>query len=187
MNSKSYLNKTKLIIAVLFITSSFLVSKVSSVDVNNETLSPIYRDSSGVSSVFVINNTGTINGNFTLDYYLENDTHVGSENKQITANQSLTIDLSQSAPFANDPFTGYVIITADVPFTAEINVIPELSAFLILTTLIITTLLAVILPRKNILPEICISEVSGNISHSQFTFFVQKFVKMVLDIMYKTL
>jgi hypothetical protein len=149
MNLKSSLNKNTLIIAILFITSSFLViNYVSAPPVYNETLSPIYRDSSGVSSVFVINNTGTVNGNFALGYYLENDTHVATENKQITAGQSLTIDLSQSAPFANDPFTGYVIISADVAFAAEITVIPELSAYLILTTLIITTLLVVILLRK---------------------------------------
>jgi hypothetical protein len=150
MNPKSSLNKNTLIIAILLITSSYLVINYVSASplVYDETLSPIYRDSSGYSSVFVINNTGTVNGNFALDYYLENDTHVGYENKQITANQSLTIDLSQSAPFANDPFTGYVIINADVPFSAEITVIPELSAYFILTTLIITTLLAAILHRK---------------------------------------
>jgi hypothetical protein len=148
--SPKTLNKNTLIIAILLITSSFFISKVTSVVPYDETLSPIYRDSSGYSSVFVINNTGTVNGNFALDYYLENDTHVGSENKQLTVNQSLTIDLSQSAPFANDPFTGYVVITADVPFSAEITVIPELSAYLILTTLFITTLLAAILHRKKL-------------------------------------
>jgi hypothetical protein len=125
-----------------------LINNVTSAVVYHETLSPIYRDSSGYSSVFVINNTSTIDGNFALDYYLENDTYVATENRQITAGQSLTIDLSQSAPFSNDPFTGYVTISADVPFAAEITVIPELSAYLILTTLIITTLLAVILNRK---------------------------------------
>ncbi|MBN1357660.1 hypothetical protein JW988_02725 [Candidatus Bathyarchaeota archaeon] len=149
MNPKISLNKNMLMITILLVTSSFLIDKVTSVGVYTETLSPIYRDSSGVSSVFVINNNGTINGNFALDYYLENDTHLATENKQINTGQSLTIDLSQSAPFTNDPFTGYVIISADVPFDAEITLIPELSAYLILTTLITTTLLAVLLHRKN--------------------------------------
>ena len=120
MNPKSSLNKNTLIITILLITSSFLINKVASMDIYDETLSPIYRDSSGVSSVFVINNTETIDGNFALYYHLENDTQVGYENKQINAGQLLAIDLSQSAPFANDPFTGYVIINADVAFTAEI-------------------------------------------------------------------
>lgn len=120
MNPTSSLNKITLIITILLIASSFLISTVTSAVPYEEMLSPIYRDSSGYSSVFVVNNTGTITGNFALDYYLENDTHVASENKQINADQSLTIDLSQSAPFANDPFTGYVNITADVAFDAEI-------------------------------------------------------------------
>ena len=78
----------------------------------------------GDSSVFIINNTATSTGNFALDYYLENDTHLASENRQINAGQLLIIDLSQSAPFTNDPLTGYVIITADQPFTAEIQPLP---------------------------------------------------------------
>ena len=126
MKPKRVLNKNALIMAILLATSSFLiVNNVSAPPlVYNETLTPIYRDSSGVSSVFIINNTGAIDGNFALDYYLEDDTHVASENRQITAGQLLTIDLSQSAPFANDPFTGYVIITADQPFNAEIQTLP---------------------------------------------------------------
>ncbi|MBN1245612.1 hypothetical protein JXA31_08465 [Candidatus Bathyarchaeota archaeon] len=126
MNPERYLNKNTLMITILLVTSSILIiNNVSAPPVvYNETLSPIYRNFSGVSSVFVINNTGTINGNFALNHYLENDTPVASETKQINAGQSLTIDLSQSAPFANDPFTGYVIITADQPFVAEIQPTP---------------------------------------------------------------
>lgn len=148
MNPKSSLNKNKLIIIVFLIALSFLVIKVTSAVVYEETLSPIYRDSSGYSSVFVINNTDTINGNFALFYYLENDTQLGYEDKQIAGGELLTIDLSQSAPFENDPFIGYVVITADVPFTTEITTIPELSVYLFLTTIIITTLFAAILQRK---------------------------------------
>jgi len=126
MNPVRSLNKKTLMITILLVTLSFMIINYVSAPsvVYDETLSPIYRDSSGDSSVFVINNTGTVNGNFALDYYLENGTHVASENKQINAGQSLTIDLSQSAPFANDPFTGYVIISADQPFVAEIQTLP---------------------------------------------------------------
>ena len=127
MNPKLSLNTTTLMLTILLVTSSFLIIKpVTSATVYNETLSPIYRDSSGASSVFVITNTATSDGNFLLDYYLENDTHVASENRQISAGQSLTIDLSQSALFANlyDSFIGYVIISADQPFVAEIQLLP---------------------------------------------------------------
>jgi len=118
------LSKNVLIMTILLATSSFLIVNNVSALVNNETLSPIYRNLSGDSSVFIINNTATSTGNFALDYYLENDTHVASENRQINAGQLLTIDLSQSAPFTNDPFMGYVIITSDQPFTAEIQPLP---------------------------------------------------------------
>jgi len=124
MNPTRALKKNALIITILLATSSFLIVNNVGALVYNETLSPIYRNSSGDSSVFIINNTATSTGNFVLDYYFENDTHVASENRQINAGQLLTIDLSQSAPFANDPFTGYVIITADQPFTAEIEPLP---------------------------------------------------------------
>jgi hypothetical protein len=126
MNPGRVFTKNTLMITILLFTSSFLMINYVSAppSVYDETLSPIYRDSSGTSSVFVINNTGTIDGNFALDYYLENDTHVASETKQINAGQSLTIDLAQSAPFATDPFAGYVIITADQPFVAEIQALP---------------------------------------------------------------
>lgn len=125
MNPKSSLNKSMFIISILLITTSFLnINVTSAANPNIKMLTPIYRNSSGYSSIFVINNTGTANGNFGLDYYLENDSHVASENKQIAAGQSLTIDLSQSAPFPNDPFTGYVNITADVLFAAEILLTP---------------------------------------------------------------
>ena len=126
MNPKRALTKNTLMITILLFASSFLIINHVSAPavIYDETLSPIYRDSSGASSVFVINNRETINGNFALDYYLENDTHVATETKQINAGQSLTIDLAQSAPFTNDPFTGYVIITADQPFTAEIQTLP---------------------------------------------------------------
>jgi len=91
MNPERSLNKNMLMITILLVTASFLIiNNVIAAAVYNETLSPIYRNSSiarGVSSVFVINNTGTSNGNFALDYYLENDSHVASETKQINAGQ----------------------------------------------------------------------------------------------------